>query len=158
MEDWKRDRIGSAERGENPTVLTRMQSGFAVIGDTQFLPGYCLLLAAPCVDHLSDLPFDRRRDFLFDMSLLGEAIEAVCRPRRVNYGIAGNVDPYLHAHVIPRYEWEPAEYLRGPVSRYPREQRAASRFQFTEEAHGRLKAQIAAKLRELMTQAGVDVV
>ncbi len=38
---WKQDRIGAAERGENPMVLARMRSGYAVIGDTQFLPGYC---------------------------------------------------------------------------------------------------------------------
>lgn len=31
--DWRRDRIGSAERGENPMVLARLRSGFAVIGD-----------------------------------------------------------------------------------------------------------------------------
>lgn len=45
MDDWKKDRIGSALRGENPTVIARMKTGFAVIGDTQFLPGYCLLLS-----------------------------------------------------------------------------------------------------------------
>src|SRR5215475_13686002 len=93
MADWKVDRIGSAERGENPTVLARMRSGFAVIGDTQFLPGYCLLLAAPQANHLSDLPFARRSAFLFDMSLLGQAIEIACRPqglRRMNYESLGN--------------------------------------------------------------------
>jgi hypothetical protein len=37
--DWRADRIGSALRGENPTVLRRLEAGFAVIGDTQFLPG-----------------------------------------------------------------------------------------------------------------------
>ena len=52
MDDWKQDRIGSAERGENPTVLARMRSGFAVMGDSQFLPGYCLLLASPKVEQI----------------------------------------------------------------------------------------------------------
>jgi hypothetical protein len=47
MADWRADRVDAAERGENPTVLRRMRSGFAVIGDSQFLPGYCLLLASP---------------------------------------------------------------------------------------------------------------
>ena len=108
MDDWKRNRIGSAERGENPTVIASMRSGFAVMGDTQFLPGYCLLLASPEVNHLSDLPFARRSEFLLDMGLLGQAIETVCRAqglRRMNYEILGNTDTYLHAHVFPRYEW-----------------------------------------------------
>jgi hypothetical protein len=66
--DWRADRIGSALRGENPTVLVRLESGFAVIGDTQFLPGYCLLLTDdPTADRLLDLPRPRRLAFLADM-------------------------------------------------------------------------------------------
>jgi diadenosine tetraphosphate (Ap4A) HIT family hydrolase len=80
MEDWKKDRIGSALRGENPTVLARMKSGFAVIGDPQFLPGYCLLIAYPKVNSLNDLSLEQRKDFLLDMSLLGDAISDVCSP------------------------------------------------------------------------------
>jgi len=44
MDNWKLDRIGSYERGENPTLLMKMKSGFAVIADSQFLPGYCIPL------------------------------------------------------------------------------------------------------------------
>jgi hypothetical protein len=36
--------VVAALRGENPMVMARMPSGFAVIGDTQHLPGYSLLL------------------------------------------------------------------------------------------------------------------
>ena len=50
---WRDDRIGSAERGENPMVLARMKSGFAVIGDTQFLPGWGVLLASPRAERLA---------------------------------------------------------------------------------------------------------
>jgi hypothetical protein len=54
--DWRLDRIGSALRGENPTVLARMPGGFAVIGDVQWLPGYCVLLSDdPSAQRLSDL-------------------------------------------------------------------------------------------------------
>lgn len=109
MEGWQRDRIESALRGENPTVLTRMRSGFAVIGDSQFLPGYCLLLGVPRVHDLTNLPLPARLDFLCDMSLLGEAVVLVCQPQRINYEIFGNTDPFLHAHVLPRYAWEPTE-------------------------------------------------
>lgn len=57
MVDWRSDRIGSALRGENPTVLTRVPTGFVVIGDTQFLPGYRVLLADDgTADRLADLP------------------------------------------------------------------------------------------------------
>jgi diadenosine tetraphosphate (Ap4A) HIT family hydrolase len=158
VEEWERDGIGSAERGESPTVLLRIRGGFAVIGDTQFLPGYCLLLASPEANHLSDLPVDRRREFLFDMSLQGQAIEAVCWPsglRRMNYEILGNTDTYLRAYVFPRYEWELAEYIGGPIWRYPREARNDPRQQYSDAAHGQLRQEITARLRELMAATGV---
>jgi hypothetical protein len=44
-EEWKKDRFGAIERGGNPMVIAKMKSNYAVIEDTQFLPGYCVLLA-----------------------------------------------------------------------------------------------------------------
>lgn len=154
--DWKQDRIGAAERGENPTVIARMKSGYAVMGDTQFLPGYCVLLALPQVTHLSDLSLPQRTQFLVDMSLLGEAIERVYRPRRTNYEILGNTDAYVHAHVWARYEWEPQEYIGGPVWRYPKETRFDATQAFSLEAHGTVKLQLASALAELTRHLSSD--
>ncbi|SEG18392.1 Diadenosine tetraphosphate (Ap4A) hydrolase [Nonomuraea solani] len=134
VDDWRADRIGSALKGENPTVLRRLDAGFAVIGDTQFLPGYSVLLVdEPDVERLSDLPRARRLAFLSDMERLGEAIERACRARdpafrRVNLEILGNTDAFLHAHVWPRYEWEPAHLVGRPVWLYPRERWSERRF------------------------------
>lgn len=125
--DWCEDRLGSAERGENPTVLRQLSTGFAVIGDTQHLPGYCLLLHRGPADHLSDLPHRERRGFLGDLALLGEAVENACRSldsafRRVNYEILGNAWQHLHGHVHARYEWEPDEHKSLPMWRYDERQ------------------------------------
>ncbi len=152
MNEWQKDRIGSAVRGENPTVLVRMKSGFAVIGDPQFLPGYCILLAYPSVRSLNDLPLPDRRDFLTDMTLIGDAITAVCNPLRVNYDILGNTDDFLHAHIFPRYPWEEEELRKGPVWKYPKENWSLEKFQFSEEKHGALKEQLSKKIRELIEE------
>jgi diadenosine tetraphosphate (Ap4A) HIT family hydrolase len=123
--DWRADRIGTALRGENPTVLRRLDEGFAVIGDVQFLPGYCVLLTdSPHATRLTDLPRPRRLRFLADMELLGEAVERVCARhdpafRRVNLEILGNTDPFLHAHVWPRYAWEPPDIVGRPAWLHP---------------------------------------
>ncbi|MFJ9542867.1 HIT family protein [Streptomyces sp. NPDC101225] len=125
IDDWRTDRIGAALRGENPTVLRRLDSGFAVIGDVQFLPGYSVLLTdRPGVQRLSELPKAERLSFLAGMDRLGEAVERACRRldpafRRVNLEILGNTDPFLHAHVWPRYAWEPAGLVGRPVWLYP---------------------------------------
>lgn len=121
---WKLDRIGSARAGTNPTLLATMSQSFAVIGDTQFLPGYCVLLVDdPSIDRLTDLPKRQRLEFLESMDTLGQAVETACRATdsgfgRMNYEILGNTDAYLHAHLFPRYEWEPPEHVGRPVWLY----------------------------------------
>lgn len=131
---WRKDRIGSALRGENPTVLRRLKGGFAVIGDVQFLPGYSVLLVDDAaVQRLSELPRSRRLAFLTSMDRLGEAVERACKRldpgfRRVNLEILGNTDPFLHAHVWPRFEWEPTDLVGRPVWLYPRERWSDERY------------------------------
>jgi diadenosine tetraphosphate (Ap4A) HIT family hydrolase len=144
--DWRADRIGSAVRGENPMVIAQMRSGFAVIGDTQFIPGYCVLLASPQVASLEALSDPDRAVFLEDMGRLGQAVNAACAPRRINYSIYGNTDAFLHAHVFPRYDWEPAERIPGPVWLYPRENWSDPATAYDEGRHGALRARIAAGL------------
>jgi len=68
------ERVELARRGANETVICRLPSGWAVMGDVQFLPGYCLLLADPVVASLNDLDDARRAEFLRDMAHLGDAI------------------------------------------------------------------------------------
>lgn len=122
--DWRDDRIGSAARGENPTVLAELQSGYAVIGDVQFLPGYCVLLGKdPHAKALADMPRKDRIQFLSDADLLATAVERACREadprfRRTNIDILGNADAFVHAHIWPRYEWEPPELVWRPVWLY----------------------------------------
>ena len=149
--NWKDDRLGAALRGENPTVLLRLKSGFAVLADTQFLPGYCILLASPKVKSLNDLGTVKRLLFLREMSVVGDAILDICKPLRINYEILGNTDAYLHAHIIPRYAWEEDELRKQPVWMYPAEYRMSPDFSFCEEKHGELKQRLTDKLRELTT-------
>jgi diadenosine tetraphosphate (Ap4A) HIT family hydrolase len=154
---WEQDRVGSAHRGENPLVMARMRTGFAVIGDTQHLPGYSLLLTDdPAVNHLTDLNWERRGEFLFDLSLLGEAVERACRGgglRRINYEILGNSLELLHGHVHPRYDREPPERITGPVWRYSKEERNDPRHAYSDAVHGELRAAITAALEELKARA-----
>jgi diadenosine tetraphosphate (Ap4A) HIT family hydrolase len=100
-------RVNDARAGRDPTVLGRCASGWAVFGHQQFVKGYLLLLPDPVVPDLTALTPERRAQFLLDMSRLGDALMRVTSPVRINYAIFGNVEPALHAHVIPRYRAEP---------------------------------------------------
>jgi diadenosine tetraphosphate (Ap4A) HIT family hydrolase len=100
-------RVNDARAGRDHTVLGRCASGWAVFGHQQFVKGYLLLLPDPVVPDLNSLTSERRSQFLLDMSLLGDALVRTTAPVRINYAIFGNVEPALHAHVIPRYRTEP---------------------------------------------------
>lgn len=145
------DRIGYALRGENPTMIARLKSGFVFLMDAQFLPGWCILTAYPQVRDLNSLPFDQRNEFLADMQLLGEAIEAATKPVRVNYAILGNTDAYLHAHVHPRYAWEDPERLRKPAFLYPDEFWRSPEYRLN-ESHCALAETLTTTLNELRSR------
>lgn len=114
-------RVAEANAGNNPKVIARMQSGWAVLGDAQFLKGYCLLLPDPVVSHLNDFSGKERLQFLDDMAALGDAVLAVTGAVRINYEMLGNLEPALHAHVFPRYTDEPAELRTKAVWLYPQQ-------------------------------------
>ena len=151
--DWKQDRIGSALLGENPMVIAEMKSGFAVIGDTQFLPGYCVLLPSRNVGSLHELSYKQKSEYLLDMSLLGDAIQTALNPRRINYSIYGNTDAFLHAHVFLRYEWESERRKYMPVWQYPKEMWSDAQHQYSVDEHGALREKIRVHLLELVKEA-----
>jgi len=109
------DRVRMARAGDNHFVISRMPSGWLVIGDVQPLAGYCLLLADPVVESLNTLDEAQRNIFLRDMALAGDALLEVTGCDRVNYEIWGNSEPALHAHIMPRYGNEPADKRRLPA-------------------------------------------
>ena len=155
--DWRDDRIGAARRGENPTVLAELEGGYAVIGDVQFLPGYCVLLGKdPAATSLAEMPRAERVRFLADADLLATAVERVCRAadprfRRMNIEILGNTDAIVHAHLWPRYDWEPPELVTRPVWLYP-----PDRWQDPSTAlgdgHADLRARLTAELHALIRE------
>lgn len=107
--------VESARAGTLARVITRMPSGWAVLGDPQITHGYCLLLPDPVVPDLNALTGDARRQFLADMAALGDAVLAATGAERINYEILGNVEPALHAHVIPRHASEDPGLRAKPV-------------------------------------------
>ena len=78
-----------------------------MLGEVQVARGYCLLLPDPVVPHLNAMAPDVRLAFMDDMARLGDAVLQVTGAVRVNYEMLGNLEPALHAHVVPRHDTEP---------------------------------------------------
>jgi diadenosine tetraphosphate (Ap4A) HIT family hydrolase len=134
--------VESCRAGGHPALIARLPSGWAVMGERQVLPGYCLLLPDPVVDHLNALRSDRLAQFLGDMARLGEAVLASTDAVRVNYAIFGNVEPALHAHVFPRRADEPA--ATRTAQPFALDWNAAAAF--SDAMHGGLRRRIAQQI------------
>lgn len=160
--DWREDRIGAARRGQNPTVLAELAAGYAVIGDTQFLPGYCVLLGKdPAAKALAEMPRLERVQFLADVDLLATAVERACRHSdpsflRINIDVLGNTDPFVHAHVWPRYSWETPDLVRRPVWLYEPNHWRDSAMALGHQ-HAQLRERITTELQGLMRTDSVRV-
>ena len=124
-------------------AVTRVRSGWVVMGERQVLTGYCLLLPDPVVPHLNALLPELRAQFLSDMAMIGDALLAVTAALRINYAIYGNVDPALHAHIFPRHATEP-ETTRT-AQPWALDWNAAPIY--SQALHGELKRRIAADIR-----------
>ena len=134
--------VEAARQGTLARVIARMRSGWAVLGDPQITPGYCVLLPDPVVADLNTLTGDQRRQFLDDMASLGDAVLQATRAERINYEILGNVEPALHAHVIPRFASEDPARRRTAV--WLHDWSAAE--PYGSDAHHALRASILAAL------------
>ena len=137
-------RVEMARAGKNPTVICRVPSGWMVLGDTQFLRGYSLLLPDPVVYDLNTLDKEKRNEFLREMAILGDALLEVTDSYRINYAIMCNTEPALHAHVTPRYMTEPEEFRTNAPWSYPTSQIDAVPFDYERD-------------KELMKQIGEAV-
>lgn len=144
------ERLAQLADGRDPLLIMRLKSGFAVMSHTQFLKGYCLLLAYPQVEALKDLPMELRMAFLYDMALVGDAVQRATNCDRVNYGIYGNQDLFLHAHIVPRFNTEMAPFNIAPPLSYPEEIRDAEEHQFDDKVHRHLQATIHQHLQDVI--------
>jgi diadenosine tetraphosphate (Ap4A) HIT family hydrolase len=140
------DRILAVRSGTNPAVICQVPSGWAVLCDMQFLRGYTILLADPVVASINELGRLQRAEYLCDMALIGDALLEATGAYRINYCILGNSDPYLHAHIVPRYEREPEKYRKGLPWSYPKKIVDSTLFDYARDKE--LIQQIAAAIKK----------
>jgi diadenosine tetraphosphate (Ap4A) HIT family hydrolase len=108
--------IQKAERGELPSAIIKLVSGWVVAGEVQPLQGYCMLLSDPVARDFNALTEAQRMQYALDMSRVGDALLATQNAYRINYETWGNSTPALHTHIVPRFMSEP-DSLRVQIPR-----------------------------------------
>lgn len=101
------ERIRMIQEDTNPYFVKELQEGYVVIGDHQFYRGYTLFLYKEHAEELHELKEGKRRTFLYEMSIVAEAVWRAFKPVKLNYELLGNTDPHLHWHIIPRHRNDP---------------------------------------------------
>ena len=97
------ERIELTKNGENPYFVRELSTGYVVIGDCQRIRGYSLFL---CREHATELHFlepEFRAKFLWEMSLVAEAVYRAFDAEKLNYELLGaGAGVHMHWHFFPR--------------------------------------------------------
>lgn len=149
------NRVARITAGDDPQYLGRLASGYAILANQQpeAVTGCCMLLphlplpegGSGVPPHLNDLAPEHRAAFLGDLALLGDAVQAATGCCRLNYLVLCNQVPWLHGHVVPRFEGEdPEKYKLDPFAAYDfPNARKADATGPDKDLHARLKATLA---------------
>jgi len=109
------ERVRECQKGVYPKLIGKVSSGWIVMGDVQFLEGYCLIYPDPVVDDLNALDSEQRKTLLYEASVVGDALLEITNAVRINYEILGNLEPALHVHIFPRFANESDALRSKPV-------------------------------------------
>ena len=139
--------LADQNRGNN--LVAHLKGGNVIMGKTQFLPGYCVLLPKHAVKSLNSLKLPDRTRYLTDMSVVGDALLYCTSASRINYEILGNTSNYLHAHIFPRYSSESLIRRKLPVWLYSKKYWLEPRYWYNPKRNGQLKQRIAQYLKKV---------
>jgi diadenosine tetraphosphate (Ap4A) HIT family hydrolase len=95
-------RIAQCEAGTHAGLIAELDTGWAVLGDSQQFRGYSLLLCKTPATELHELPRGTRLRYLEEMAQLAEAVAKATAAHKLNYECLGNMVHHLHFHVFPR--------------------------------------------------------
>src|SRR5262245_50364131 len=121
-----REQWDALVRGESCPLCQELQSAVPVnqygititdlpmsrlrLAGNQFVRGYCVLICKRHVQEPYHLPRTQYLQFFDDMALVGQALERVFQPLKLNFNLLGNAVPHLHAHILPRYYGDAAPH------------------------------------------------
>lgn len=147
------DRIQMIREGKNPYFVKELETGYVVLGDHQHFRGYTLFLLKEHQTELYVLKPEVKRQFLLEMSLVGEAVAKAFHAEKMNYELLGNGDAHVHWHLFPRVSGDLENYGnqgKGPVWWYPMEKMYGDAARPSAEELQCMKARLRDELEKLL--------
>lgn len=116
--------IEQIEKDENPWFVKEMSTGYVILGWNQHFNGYTLFISKKHVVEIFELEEEYRKQYLYEMSVVANAVKIAFEAEKINCECLGNGDVHLHWHIFPRKIGDLLGYGmdgKGPVWWLPRE-------------------------------------
>lgn len=102
--DW----ISRINENEKKYFIAEFATGYVFLSrEWQYFKGYTFFISKICVSELHLMPIDFRKLFLYEMTIVSEAVQKAFRAVKINCESLGNSCSHVHWHIIPRYGTDP---------------------------------------------------
>ncbi|TCL55738.1 diadenosine tetraphosphate (Ap4A) HIT family hydrolase [Hydrogenispora ethanolica] len=94
---------------ENKYFIGELETGYIFLSNRwQYFKGYTFFISKICASELHLLPIEFRNKFLFEMTVVSEAVQNAFQAKKINCESLGNSCSHVHWHIIPRYGTDPS--------------------------------------------------
>ena len=143
------ERIEKTVKGENPFFVKELETGYAVIGDYQRFYGYTVFICKQHATELHMLDSEFRMKFLWEMSVVAQAVYNAFPCDKLNYELLGQGGGvHMHWHIFPRRKGDSP--YKGPVWRMPRREMNSSEYIPDEKQLAEMKVKLKAEIEKLL--------
>lgn len=96
------------DEADDRHFVAELETGYLWLSrNRQYFRGYCFFAARQQARELHEMPADLRSRHLMELSLVTEAVQMACNPKKMNVAFFGNLWAHVHWNVIPRYGNDP---------------------------------------------------
>jgi len=102
--DW----ISRIDGNEKKYFIAELETGYVLLSSKwQYFKGYTFFISKMCKSELHLMPSDFRKIFLYEMTIVSEAVQNAFNAAKINCESLGNSCSHIHWHIIPRYGTDP---------------------------------------------------
>lgn len=101
------DKIKNAKTQHAEELVWEFKETIGFLGPWQFYEGYCIVTAKRHFTELYQPSTEQRHTIIDEVAHVAKAIQAVVKPRKINYEWLGNQVPHMHWHLFPRQQRDP---------------------------------------------------
>ncbi len=100
--------IGRIDGADARHYVGELETGYVSLSSRrQYFRGYAFFSSKLAVSELHMMPPDFRRQHLFEMTVVAEAVQTAFQAKKMNVASLGNSLPQVHWNIIPRYGIDP---------------------------------------------------